>query len=528
MSSYPLPLRPHHGLPIAVSLPRADTGALIHRVFVGWLILRTLAWTLVAFAQPNPPLDVVEWLAWGRQWQLGYAKHPPLAAWVAEFVYRLTPGSFLGLYLTSYLAVAGAIICVWRVARQVLPPRTALAATLCLDGVLFLGSAAAEFNNQVLLLAFWAFAIERFVAAVRDDRRRDWVLVGLALGLAMLCKYSTVLLIVPLAGWWVWQAQARRWHRLGLVAGVAFMVVLPHLVWLIANNFPPLRYAAQRMAGDEGAMDPRLSGISFLFTQALRVLPGLLLLLPLLKPVWRNLDAEGRQVRSLLLAAVVGPIALHLALALLVGVHLRDIWGAPLWTFAGLLLVLCVETVETGRAWRRTRLLWAVVFVTSLTVAGVANVYGSGLRDRPMRIHCPGALLAEEVTARYQQRYGQPPAIIAGDWWLAGNVCCHARHRPMLYGSREPSAPGLDVRTRREPQCFLSPEPGASPWTSDADLLARGGVLVWDAEVYGEDVPPWLQARYPQAQGQRGLRLRVQGGSAGELRVGWAMVGPGG
>ncbi len=534
MSSLPLPLEAARGRSLPASLPR-DPLALADRAVAVWLLLRTLAWTLVALTQPNPPLDVVEWLAWGHEWRLGYHKHPPLAAWVAELAFRLTPGSFLGVYVAGYLSAAFALFCVWRLARRVLPPRPALAATLCLDGLVFLGSYAAEFNNQVLLLAFWALAIERFHAAATAGRPRDWVLTGLALGLALLCKYSALTLALPLAAWWLWQrggraalrtaAKRQQWRGPAHAVLAAFVVVLPHLVWMVANDFPTLRYAADRTQPGDGLLDSHLSAVPFLFNQSLRLLPVLLILAPLLRLRPRPLDADGRLTRSLLLAAIVGPVALHLAASLLAGAPLRDIWGAPLWTFAGLLLVVCAKTDDAGRAWRYSRRLGIAVLGLALGQTAFSNVYSAALRTRPLRVHFPGAMLAEEVTSRYQQQHGVPPAVIAGDWWLAGNVCCQSAHRPALYGSREPGSFGDAERSARR---YVAPEPGAAPWTSDAELNERGGVLLWDAGACGEELPPWLHARFPRAQCQRALVLPFHGGGDQKQRVGWAMVAPGG
>ena len=523
MSSFPVPLRPTAGPPLA-SLPR-DTLALADRTILVWLLLRTVAWVLVALTQPNPPLDVVEWLSWGRQWQLGYHKHPPLAAWIADIAYRLTPGSFLGVYLTGYLSVGFAIFCVWRLARRVLPLRAALAATMCLDGLVFLGSAGAEFNNQVLLMAFWALAVERFHAAVTAGRPRDWILTGVALGLALLCKYSALTLLIPLAAWWLWHNRLRRWHGPAIALLTTTVVFLPHLVWMVVQDFPTLRYAAARAEPGQGVFTSHLSGVSFLFNMSLRLSPALVILLPMLQLRARKLDADGRLSRSLILAAFAGPIVLHLIPALLTGVQLRDLWGAPLLTFAPLLLVLHVKTSDTGRAWRRSRLIGFAVLSAWLVHTAYNNLYSSAVRSRPLRVHFPGQQLADEVTSRYRERHGLPPAVIAGDWWLAGNVCCHAAHRPALYGSREPTPFGRLLREPDARRC-LAPEPIAAPWTGDDDLNARGGVLVWDAGACGEDMPPWLHARFPRAQSQRAMQLPFHGGSDKKLLVGWAIIAP--
>src|SRR5262245_49568043 len=64
------------------------------RIFWSWLVGRTLLWiALSVLTIPNAPLDVIEQLFWGHEWQLGYHKHPPLAAWIAEAAAHVTPGS---------------------------------------------------------------------------------------------------------------------------------------------------------------------------------------------------------------------------------------------------------------------------------------------------------------------------------------------------------------------------------------------------------------------------------------------------
>ena len=143
----------------------------------------------------------------------------------------------------------------------------------------------------------------------------------------------------------------------------------------------------------------------------------------------------------------------------------------------------------------------------------------------------PGATLAAEVVGRYEARYGVPPAVVAGDWWLAGNVCCFAPSRPTLYSSREPAGAGHDPRRDRgDPRRFAWPEPETAPWTGDDDLRRRGGVLVWDAATYGEDMPDWLQRAYPRSRGRNpALALAVDRGrgAARARRVGDGAAGDG-
>ena len=52
--------------------------------------IHLVVWTLLPMLMSmNLQLDLVEDLALGREWQLGYWKHPPLPWWIADLAYRL-------------------------------------------------------------------------------------------------------------------------------------------------------------------------------------------------------------------------------------------------------------------------------------------------------------------------------------------------------------------------------------------------------------------------------------------------------
>jgi hypothetical protein len=236
---------------------------------------------------------------------------------------------------------------------------------------------------------------------------------------------------------------------------------------------------------------------------------------------WLN---EGRR-RDLgfLLAVVVGPVLLHLMAALVLGTQLRDVWGMPLWTFVGVLIVFVLRIDPSPRLW----VVWAVVAGMMGVVTLAGNRAGSALHGKPLRIHYPGRELSREVCRRWRQRFGTDLPVVAGDWWLAGCVCIHAPHRPTLYGSREPAFVGMDpARVDGDPARFVVPEPINSPWTGDGDLVRRGGVLVWDADAFGDDLPGWLKRRFPGARVQNVLEMPFAGKAPGLLRVGWALMVP--
>ena len=58
-------------------------------VFNILLLSHLIVWTMVpTISNLNLPLDTIEALAWGSNLAWGYSKHPPLSAFMVEFVYN--------------------------------------------------------------------------------------------------------------------------------------------------------------------------------------------------------------------------------------------------------------------------------------------------------------------------------------------------------------------------------------------------------------------------------------------------------
>ena len=89
------------------------------------------------------------------------------------------------------------------------------------------------------------------------------------------------------------------------------------------------------------------------------------------------------------------------------------------------------------------------------------------------------------VHRRWQEHFHRPFAVVAGQRWLAGNVSLYAPGRPTAYPSEDDE--GLD----------LSPQ--AAPWVRDPTFRRDGGVVIWDADRLGPQLPGPLRERRIQA-----------------------------
>src|ERR1700744_190800 len=115
------------------------------RVLAMFLTLHAVVWTALPTAlYPNLPLDLIEALVYGREWQLGYDKLPPLPWWLVEIAYRLVGHDF-AYYLLAQVAVVAALALIWLMARPLVGPLGAFIAVLIVDGLHYLNYTAAKF-----------------------------------------------------------------------------------------------------------------------------------------------------------------------------------------------------------------------------------------------------------------------------------------------------------------------------------------------------------------------------------------------
>ncbi len=478
--------------------------------FAGFLVLHGLIWTVLpALLYWNLPLDVIEALVYGREWQIGYDKLPPLPWWMIEVTYRVF-GADVAIYALGQVAVIVAFVAVWLTARPLVGTAGALAAILIIDGMHYFNFSAAKVNHDVEQLPLWALAGFAFYAGLRHGQLRHWILLGGALGLAWWAKYFVVVLAAPLALFLLLDRDARR--RLTgpgpwIAAAVALVIAAPHLIWLIQNDFLPFNYAAARSAPSHGAFDHLLHPTEYIAGQAFFLLPTLLIAAPLAWPLSQpaaRVKTEAFDLRIVSLLAF-GPALTVLAGTLVTGRGVIAMWGYPLWLFLGLWIVLFapaaldpVRLAWIGALWAAVLAIFAAAFVADYAVLPkIDHRYRATL--------FPGAELSAAITQRFEDATGHQPKYIIGSMWDGGDVAHYSPARP-------------------QPRVLIDGQPRRAPWIDLADLRQRGAVLVW-TDGDSQALPADFAAVAPGAEIGAPFELRLHRGD-GMVRVGWAILPP--
>jgi hypothetical protein len=478
------------------------------RAFGIFLSVHLLVWTaLPALLYPNLPLDLIEALTYGREWQLGYDKLPPLPWWSVELLHRAF-GVDLAYYALAQVAVVTAFAAVWATARPLVGATGALVAVAVLDGMHYFHFTAAKLNHDVIQLPFWALAGYAFHAGLRRGGLSHWALLGGALGLALWAKYFVVMLAIPLALFLLIDRDARGalatpgpW----LAAAVALVVAAPHLLWLVRNDFLPFAYASARAAPARGLLDHLLHPLQFVLGQLVFMAPSLLIAAALFwpRPAADAPPAADAFDRRIVAVLAFGPGAATLALSALTGRGTIAMWGYPLWLFLGVWLVLRARDAFEPARLGRIAALWAGVFAAFALAFLLSYTMLPALDHRYRAVFFPGERLAQELARGFRAATGMPLAYVIGGMWDGGNVAHYARDKPRV---------------------LIDGDPRRAPWIDIGDLLSKGAVVVWtggDPHV----MPQALRRLAGEAQVQHPLTLPYRRGE-GMLTVGWAILRP--
>jgi hypothetical protein len=405
---------------------------------------------------------------------------------------------------------------VFALGRRIVGAAHAAMAILLMAGVSAFTVPTVEFGPSVLATPLGALALLFAYRAVVDNKRLDWLALGVSLGLLVLTTYAGLILLALIAAFIA--ATPRGRSRLGAIAPWAAWVIVvlinvPQLVWLERTHVNPLT-ALAALPGAAG-VETRLAAALDLALRLVFNHAGLVILMLVAGGLFAGRHAPApaferqpveRFGKAFVYVFALAPAVIATLLAALIGSPAAIGGTAPLVVLTGLAIVAAAGDVIRLYRQRTGMLVWfgllvvppAMIVLSTLTLPWTAAV--------ELEVSKPAAAMGDFFTDTFRRRTGRPLAIVVGDVRSAGLVASTSTDRPHL---------------------FIDGAPERAPWISDDAVRRDGAIVLWTATDAAGTPPAHLKARFPDmvAEVPRAFTRSVQG-RLPLLRIGWAVLRP--
>ncbi len=429
---------------------------------LAFLVIHMAVWTSYGVLSNGGPLhpDMLEAYLWGQEYQLGYYKHPPLWAWLAGAWFEVFPRTNWAFYLLSTLSSGLAVIGIWQLYGLYVKGSSRLGATLLVFLTPFYTFMALKFNANSILLLLWPWTAYFFARSIEKLSLRSAVFFGVFAAAALLSKYYSALLLASCVAASFFHPNWRKYYLSPapyLSVAICVLLVLPHIYWLITNDFPSVAYVKTR---SEFASSTIYRSVLAFFLGCI----GFNLLLAASILVSRRGQPENDAAPAVdparlwfLGIVALGPFILSLLVGLIGHVRLSTNFAIPIFFLLPLFLTQLLRP-QGERLQRLTVGAAGLLYISALPIAFAVPFVMFSL-GKPLS-KMPSLEVAQDATRIFHEVTGAPLLNVAGSFPYALVAAYYSGDKDQgIYGFRSPAGP-LDYQKaacRKRPARDLRP-----------------------------------------------------------------------
>jgi 4-amino-4-deoxy-L-arabinose transferase-like glycosyltransferase len=361
---------------------------------VGLIAILTVMRIVYAGAMELRTDEAYYW-TWSKESALSFLDHPPGIAWMIRFGTAIFGDTNLGVRFGGIVAMLVTQLLLADIVRRVTHDfRAVVFAVLMPEAALYYGLLMAKVAPDTAMIPFATAMLWALVRLHESGNARWWLAAGLFAGLALLSKFTAVMLAPAVVAFALVPDWRRRWLLSPypwLAALIAVVVFLPVLIWNAQHDWASFRFQFVRAVATHG-LSLRTVGEFFGLQFGL---VGFVLLPVVLSGVtltaWRGY--RGREPVAILLStAVLVPFLYFFwkSLTLRVG----DTWPMFLWPagFAATAINLTMLSregwpdwvVKSSFAWARLAVISGIAFVVAVFLYYVAAPWNFIGRSDPV------------------------------------------------------------------------------------------------------------------------------------------------
>ena len=401
------------------------------KIFYLLCLYHLIIWTLVPyFSNKNLPLDVIEALAWGQDFDLGYNKHPPLSAWIPGLLFKIFGNKDWVYYLLSQIFIVISFIFLWKLSSFFLKKKIQiLLSVLTIEGIAFYTFETPQFNVNICQIPLWIGTIYFFLKSIKNNKIADWIFLGTFSALGFLTKYIFAYLLISLFFYLIYIFFIRKKINFNFLYTVLifFLITAPHFQWLLQNDFTTIYYALKRGGLNEfNIYNHLLNPFKFLMSQILILLPFLLLIYLLIKKIKIKLPFDNQKFIFLLFSFLL-PFFLILITSMVTGSRIRTMWMIPFYSLIGVFFIFLYQDSINLKKLKSFNILLIIFLIISPTLYSLRSIYNDS------RTGYEGKKIALQIEKEWKTISKDEISNVGFSEWYAGNLSYHLSNRPKVF-----------------------------------------------------------------------------------------------
>ena len=406
----------------------------LQSLFYIFITTHLILWTLIpSLTNNNLPLDTIEHLAWGSNLDWGFNKHPPAVAFFLEVFYQIFGSQDWAYYLLSQIFVVIAFVVVFKFADELFKNKAlSLISVLLLEGIYFYNFTTPEFNVNVCQLPFWALCVYYSwkLFDTKDINFKDCFWLGVFAAIGFLSKYLFIYLLIAIDLLFFYAIFIKKYKRFDfkyLVSLEVFIILLiPHIIWLINNDFATIIYGLARTGlANSSLLDHIIYPLIFLGKQVGILIPFFIMLFFLVKKFKVKISLKDKKLLFLIFINLV-PIVLMFLTSILTGSKIRTMWMTPFYLFFGVLIVYIFQAQINLKKLNSFIFTFFILFIFSPFAYAYISVI-----ETDKRTDYPGKEIAKKVQLEWNKNFKGDILVVYGNEWFAGNMSYHLKSRPI-------------------------------------------------------------------------------------------------
>ena len=390
-----------------------------------------IIWTIIPYlSNKNLPLDVIEALAWGQNFDLGYTKHPPLSGWIPGILFKFFGNKDWVYYLLSQIFIIVSFIFIWKLASLFFKKKIyVLLSVLSIEGIVFFTFETPQFNVNICQLPLWIGTIYFFLKSIKNNKISDWIFLGIFSAFGFLTKYIFLYLLTSLFFYLVFiLIKNKKFYFNFFYSLLTFLLIIyPHLQWLSQNDFSTINYALKRGGLNEpNIYNHFLNPLKFLITQIIISFPFFLLIYLLIKKIKIRLPLKNEKFIFLLFSFLL-PFFLILATSIITGSRIRTMWMIPFYSLIGIFFIYLYEKYINFKKLKNFKILLIIFLILSPTLYSLRSIYFDS------RTGYEGKKIASEIEKEWKTISKVNISNVGFSEWYAGNLSYQLANRPKFF-----------------------------------------------------------------------------------------------